>query len=676
MNNEYDNIHTTPETLNLVFLDSENAFNQLSDKEKLYAYAMYKASWSGAMIVARQVSPTSKKIFKLFYNMFKYFDMTLFEKKDDKINHFLNYIALIFSNFGNYQSHGDNKFIPRLSIDDFRYIVEKYFPGYYEKYIKLENDIFSLSEQIKYLGYPCNGVTSYFSHDMNIDECKLCDDYVIYKGLEGWNTRASKVMNKLYIIHIASAEKPENCNYDMETFKDNKFMIEYEDHKIEMKDITDYLDSAMNLTDNPIQKQMIKSYIDHFTTGDLDKHKESQKFWIQDKSPPVETNMGFIENYRDPSGMRSEFEAFVSMVDKEKTAKLKQLVDNGEEFVKLLPWNIKYKTKKSDNDYYLFEKDKFMAPDFTSLDVLTFVSSGIPAGINIPNYDDIRQSIGFKNVSLDNVIKSGYKTNELPKNLNEDDGLLYNKYMDKAFSIDVAGHELFGHGSGKLFTESDKDIINPLTGLPVTYYKQGETWSSKFGKLSSSYEECRAECVGLYLSGNKKIHQIFAHNESEINDISYTSWLWMVKAGISGLSSYNPEKKEFNQAHSHARYVIYKVLEESKIVTVEFINDTFIIKINREQIKSKGLEALSDFVIKLNIYKATADYENGKILFDKYSKVGENELRMREIHLRERKPRIQYIQPTLKMSNKIVTYIKYNNTNIDMIKSFLDKHIL
>jgi len=82
----------------------------------------------------------------------------------------------------------------------------------------------------------------------------------------------------------------------------------------------------------------------------------------------------------------------------------------------------------------------------------------------------------------------------------------------------VALHELLGHGTGKLFQKDDKGelnfdpakVKNPFTGGEITTcYEASETWSQKFGKLHSGYEECRADSVALHLIHFEEPFQIF-----------------------------------------------------------------------------------------------------------------------------------------------------------------------
>jgi dipeptidyl-peptidase-3 len=105
---------------------------------------------------------------------------------------------------------------------------------------------------------------------------------------------------------------------------------------------------------------------------------------------------------------------------------------------------------------------------------LSYASSDVPLGINLPNYEDIREKYGYKNLNLVNA-KSQMTPDAVILYLHEADQALFIKYIDEVDQMNVALHELFGHGTGKLLTRDPvtgalnypPDLINPLTGSKV-----------------------------------------------------------------------------------------------------------------------------------------------------------------------------------------------------------------
>ena len=106
---------------------------------------------------------------------------------------------------------------------------------------------------------------------------------------------------------------------------------------------------------NEIEQKMTNEYARVLATGSIEAFKESQRFWIKDQKPMVETNIGFIETYRDPHGVRGEWEGFVAMVNLERTKAFGKLVEAASSFIPRLPWSTD------------FEKDTFLSPDFTQV---------------------------------------------------------------------------------------------------------------------------------------------------------------------------------------------------------------------------------------------------------------------------------------------------------------------
>ena len=197
------------------------------------------------------------------------------------------------------------------------------------------------------------------------------------------------------------------------------------------------------------------------------------------------------------------------------------------------------------------------------------------------------------------------------------------KWDHESLTLIVALHELLGHGTGKLFTRNTEtgeknfadDVKHPITGeLVTTYYTEKETWGSKFGSLHSGYEECRADTVALYLMQFDKPYEIFVphlkDNPTARDEIYFVGWLDILMGGIKGLQFYDVENKKWMQAHVLASYVILRVVMMYNEKTIQFEetkdangDDYFVMRIDKQLLKTEGFSAIKEFLRKLHILK-------------------------------------------------------------------------
>lgn len=664
----------------VVRLEIAKHFDALTDQQKRYAHYISKASFAGNRIVLRQVSPESEHIYDLIIALHRSSggDWKALAKKaavsDEAVTHFLEYAAQFLGNSGNYKSFGDSKFLPRCSEADVAALAAT-SPDAEKHYKATAGAIFSAAKPgLLHLGFPEEGhLTTYYPDSPHItkDEITAIAKFSGDKGLLPENNRVRKSEDgNVFEILIASAVTQVPGGSGGDIGKETEFKIQdgplagktvklvYGDYAAEMSKITEYSRKAAENADNETQKNMHESYAKSFEEGSLLAFKDSQRYWIRDKGPMVECNIGFIETYRDPAGMRGEWEGFAAMVNLERTRAFGALVDAAPGLIPILPWS---------KD---FEKDKFLSPDFTSLEVLTFCGSGIPAGINIPNYDDIRQSEGFKNVSLGNVMSAKAPNEKIPF-IAPEDLEIYQKYRDASFEVQVGLHELTGHGCGKLLQETapgqyNFDVknppVSPITNKPVTtWYKPGQTWSSVFGGLAGAYEECRAELVAMYLGCEFPVLKIFGFGDGSVDmageagDVLYASYLQMARMGLVSVEFWDPKSRKWGQPHCQARFAILKCFLEAgdNFCTLEEVKDPasgavtdLVIRLDREKILTTGRKAVGDFLQKIHVYKATADVETGTKFFSDMTDVGLEYwgTKVRDVVLEHKQPRKVFVQ--------------------------------
>ncbi|RMZ83264.1 hypothetical protein DV738_g1276, partial [Chaetothyriales sp. CBS 135597] len=626
----------------VVRLEIAEHFAALTAEQKRYAHHLSRAAFLGTRVTLAQVSPESVPIYDLIVGLHTAVDgdyarlgqQTGVDEAD--VKEWLNYAAQFLGNCGNYKGFGDSKFIPRISPAQLEKLssVNKTTSELFVAASTAGGGIYETKDVgLMHLGYPDSGhLSAYYPDSQHITKAEIAavSDACEKAGLPVENTRLRKTSTKgEFELLIASAtDNPPVADRDLGSTdyleleldgSKGKCKLVFGDYKESMGKIAAEIKNAEQAALNETERKMHEQYGKSFALGSIEAYKESQRWWIKDKKPFVETNIGFVETYRDPHGVRGEWEGFVAMVNLERTKAFGKLVDAASTFIPRLPWDKQ------------FEKDHFLSPDFTSLEVLSFAGSGIPAGINIPNYDDIRQNLGFKNVSLGNVL-SAKAPNEAIPFIRPHDDLVYRTNRDPAFEVQVGIHELLGHGTGKLLQETSPGQFNfdhtsppisPITNKPITtWYKPGQTWSSVFGSIASSYEECRAECVAMALSCEFDILKLFGFGDGSVD-----------LAGRAG-------------------DVLY--------------------------ILTHGRPAVEAYLQKLHVYKSTADFQAGKALYDDITSVGPWWAdKVRPLVLSKKQPRKVFVQANTRLDETTgeVSLIEYEPSVEGIIRSYVERDV-
>jgi dipeptidyl-peptidase-3 len=639
-------------------------------------------------MVLHQICYEAPALFLLFQAYFQEQDFFLLETaaaeagvSSDDWKRFVAYVAGFYGNMSNYHSFGHMKFVPEMSSEVLLKILHSnplyndtdafYREVVDEIYPQVEAELFHHEKPYTQLNFPYEGgVTGYFGRNLTAEDLQLVKEFLMDQKIDVLNTRAFKSEDGRILITVGSIST-NGSKTDIE-FKGRKFDVQYGEFAPYLQECNTYLKEALKYCANDNQENMVKKYIEHFESGSVDAHKDSQRFWVKDYGPVVESNMGWVETYIDPENSRAYFEGWVAIVDKEKSKKFRALVENSEQIIPQLPWP------------QFMEKEKFLAPDFTTLEIICFATNSCPLGINIPNYDDIRDHEGFKNVFLGNSMPS-YAQSAVEFATEEQCATLSANTL-RCYEVHVACHELLGHGVGRLIYRnedgSETSFTDPITGEQFnSCYEKDDTWNTRFGAISTSYEECRADTCGFYLCTLKDVYSLFGFEDHEVDTLLWVNVMSQFRKGILGLTLYNPETKKWGQAHTQGAFVfamwLYKN-QKSKIVEFEIVGenqDDIRIHLDQANLVSEGKELIRQLLVVLQTYKCSGNVTLGKQFYDSHSEVSDFFLKVRGIVLARKKPRrVELNNNLIRLNESNVFPRTYPETFESIILSYADRY--
>jgi len=385
-----------------------------------------------------------------------------------------------------------------------------------------------------------------------------------------------------------------------------------------------WLEKAAGVAETPEQKKAIELLIQYYRTGDLKTWDDFNVAWVKDTKSSVDFILGFVEVYNDPLGKRGSYEAIVEVNDPEATRNMAVIMDNAQWFEDNSPLMPQHKKKDVVGITYRFINTVGEAGD---------AAPSTPVGVNLPNANWIRDSIGSKSVSLGNISdayekSSGTSTLEIFCHDAEEIELA-KKHGSLAGKLHTALHEVVGHASGQL-----------EPGV-------GET-DATLKSYASTLEEGRADLMALYYVMDPKLVDIGVMPSLEVGKAEYDSY---IRNGLLTQLRRIKLGKDVEEAHMRNRmwvsaWAYEKGMADSVIVKVVREGSTYYDIRDYEKLRVLFGELLRE----VQRIKSQGDYAAGQALVETYGVKVDPELHKQVLARAEKiktAPYAGFVQPEM-----------------------------
>ena len=441
-------------------------FENLTLKEKKLVYYLTQAGLSGRDIIWDQNYRHNLKIRKALENIYTSYDG---DKTTDDWKAFEVYIKRVWFSNGIHHHYANDKIRPEFSIEFFDFLLA-------ETNTELDEDVKLVIFNDK--------------DNKKVNQAKGVDNVALSAvNFYGANVTNADVETFYKKMKSPNPEKPFSFGLNSQLVKENGVLKEriYKSGGLygsAIDEIIKWLELAQGVAENQAQGDAIGLLIEYYKTGDLQIWDDYNVAWTAATEGNIDYINGFVEVYNDPLGYRGSYETIVQINDFDMSQKMKVLSDNAQWF--------------EDNSTLMDEHKKKNVVGVTYKVVNVAGEAGdatpsTPIGVNLPNANWIRASVGSKSVSLGNIIhayNNAGNTGRLKEFVNDDEEFeLEEKYGQLGDKLHTALHEVIGHASGQL---------NPGVGQTKETLKT----------YSSTLEEGRADLVGLYYLYNPKLQEL------------------------------------------------------------------------------------------------------------------------------------------------------------------------